>query len=103
MTAIATGPVTLKPSHWLSRVWGYSEIDEPTFDTFAQAERITGLIFRHLNGIIWSLQHNPDEFEPLFDHAIYPDDIHEYINGEMWAHGYMTGINLERNSWKAFF
>lgn len=103
LTSIVSGPVMLKPSEWLPRVWGPTVRDEPTFDTYAQAERITGLIIRQLNGIIWSLQHDPDAFEPVFDTTIYPDSPREYIDGEMWAHGYMTGIDLQHQNWKAFF
>lgn len=103
LTAIVSGPVMLIPSEWLPHVWGPTEQDAPTFDTLEQAERITDLIMRQLNGIIWSLQQDPDEFEPVFDTTVYPDDPHEYINGEMWAHGYMTGIELQRQTWKAFF
>ncbi|OIQ98616.1 hypothetical protein GALL_192740 [mine drainage metagenome] len=103
LTAIVSGPVMLKPSEWLPSVWGPTTRDEPAFDTFAQAERITGLIMRHLNGIIWSLQQDPEAFEPVFDTVIYPDDPHEYSDGEMWAYGYMTGIELQRNNWNAFF
>ena len=103
LTSIVTGPVMLMPSEWLPRVWGPTARDEPAFDTYAQAERITGLIMRHLNGIIWSLQHDPDTFEPVFDTVVYPDDPREYTDGEMWAYGYMTGIELQRKNWSAFF
>lgn len=103
LTAIVSGPVMLKPSEWLPRVWGPTTRDEPGFDTFEQAERITGLIMRHLNGLIWSLQEDTEAFEPVFDTVTYPDDPHEYSDGEMWAYGYMTGIELQRNNWNAFF
>jgi len=103
LTAIVSGPVMVKPSEWLPSVWGPTERDEPTFDTFAQAERITSLIIRQMNGIIWSLQQDPDAFEPLFDATVYPDGPREYTNGEMWAYGYMSGIDLQRENWNAFF
>jgi len=103
MTAIVSGPVMLKPSEWLPRVWGLSVRDEPEFETIAQAERITELMMRHLNGIIWGLQHDPDAFEPLFDTVVYPDDLHEYADAEMWAYGYMIAIDLQRQNWNAFF
>ena len=104
LTAIVSGPVMLKPSEWLPRVWGETASDEPSFDSFAQAERITTLIMRQLNGIIWSLQHDPDTFEPVFDTVVYPsDDSREYGDGEMWAYGYMTGIEFQRQNWNAFF
>lgn len=103
LTAIASGPATLMPSQWLPRVWGPSSRDEPVFDNFEQASRITGLIMRHMNGIIASLQNVPDGFEPIVDIVNYPDDPHEYTDGEMWAHGYMTGVNLRRKDWGEFF
>jgi uncharacterized protein len=103
LTAIASGPVMIKPSLWLPMVWGSLEADDPIFDSLAQAERITGLIMRHMNGVIWNLEQDPNAFEPVFDAALYPGDLREYVNGEMWAYGYMEGINLQRKDWKAFF
>jgi uncharacterized protein len=103
LTAIASGPVMLKPGEWLPRVWGPTEEDAPTFDSKANAERITDLIMRHLNGIIWNLHQDTDHFEPVFDINVYTDDAREYVDGEMWAHGYMSAIDLQRESWKPVF
>jgi uncharacterized protein len=103
LTAIASAPVLLVPSEWLPRVWGPSAADTPTFETDAQKERIIGLIMRHLNAIVWNLQQEPDHFEPVFDLQVYVGDEREYVDGEMWAHGYMTGINLHTDNWKALF
>jgi len=103
LTAIVSGPVMVKPTEWLPRVWGATERDEPTFDTFEQAERISSLIIRQMNGIIWSLQQDPDAFDPIFDTVVYPDSPREYSDGEMWAYGYISGIDLQRQSWNAFF
>lgn len=103
LTAIVSGPVMLRPSEWLPKVWGPTTKGEPVFDTIAQAERITGLIMRHMNGIIWSLQHDPDAFEPIFNTVIYPDSPRKYTDGEMWAYGYVIGINHRRQNWDVFF
>lgn len=103
LTAIVSGPVTLMPSQWLPRVWGPSARDEPTFDSMDQAMHITGLIMRHMNGIIASLQNDPEGFEPIVDIFTRSSDSHEYADGEMWAHGYMTGLNLNRKNWEEFF
>ena len=100
LTAIVSGPVMLKPSEWIPRVWGPTEQDAPTFDTDAKAERIIGLMMRHLNGITWNLHQDSDHFEPLFDINTYDDDSREYVDGEMWAHGYMTAIDMQLNSWQ---
>jgi uncharacterized protein len=103
LTAIVSGPVMIPPSVWMSKIWGQKENDEPVFESMAKAGRITDLIMQHLNVIIWSLYQNPDAFEPIFDIAAYPNESREYVDGEMWAYGYMTGIDLQRKDWKAFF
>jgi len=103
LTAIASGPVQLKQSDWLPRVWGPTGEDAPKFETKAQEEKIIGLMTRHLNAIVWNLRQEDEPFEPVFDLQVYLDDEREYVDGEMWAHGYMTAINLNRDSWKALF
>jgi len=103
LTAIVSGPVMLPPSEWFPRVWGPTKEDAPTFDTNAKAERITYLMMRHLTGIIWNLHQDTEHFEPLFDISAYDDDSREYVDGEMWAHGFMIAIDMQRDSWKPAF
>lgn len=103
LTAIVSGPVMLKPDEWIPRVWGPTAEDAPTFESDAQAERIIGLMMQHLSGITWNLHQDPEHFEPVFDTHVYVDDEREYVDGEMWAYGYMTAINMHRDSWKALF
>jgi uncharacterized protein len=103
LTAIASGPNRLNHSDWLPRVWGPTEDDAPTFESKDQEEKIIGLITRHLNAIVWNLQQEGEPFEPVFDLQVYLDDEREYVDGEMWAHGYMTAIELNQDSWKALF
>jgi uncharacterized protein len=103
LTAIASGPEMPKPSEWIPRVWGPTAEDAPTFESDAQAERITGLMTRHLNAIVWSLQQDAEHFEPVFDLQVFEGDEREYMDGEMWAHGYMTGINMQRDRWQSMF
>ncbi len=101
LTAVASGPVRLEQSDWLPRVWGPTESDAPAFESKAQEEMIIGLMTRHLNAIVWNLQQEDEPFEPVFDLNVYQDDEREYVDGEMWAHGYMTAIQLNRKSWSA--
>lgn len=103
LTALVTAPVMLASSVWLPRVWGASTNDEPTFDSYAQLERITGLIMRHFGSMISRMQENPDACEPVFDSAVYPDNPREFIDGEMWAYGFMNGIELQRPDWQPCF
>jgi uncharacterized protein len=103
LTALVSGPAMPKPGEWMPRVWGPTAEDAPKFENDVQAERITGLMMRHLNAIGWSLQQEPEHFEPVFDLQVYEGDEREYMDGEMWAHGYMTGINMQRDGWKPLF
>ncbi len=103
LTAIAIGPVSLLPSDWLPGVWGPEEEDTPHFETMDQAQYVFDLILRHYNGIIWSLQDDADAFEPVWDTVTYPDDPHEYIEGEPWALGFMQGVSLCRQDWQPLF
>lgn len=54
-----------------------------------------------MNGIIWMLQDDPDAFEPVF--GTRTQRKREYIDGKMWAYGYMCGIELCRKQWQSFF
>ncbi|HLI17587.1 MAG TPA: UPF0149 family protein [Rhodanobacteraceae bacterium] len=85
LTAIVIGPKTVMPSLWLPQVWGSTLDDAPEFESAEQAQHILTLIMRHMNGIVWSLQHDPDSFDPMFDFFTYPDDEHEYLDGERWG------------------
>lgn len=101
LTAIASAPVVLKPSEWMLEIWGPTEDYQPEFESDEQAEHIYGLIIRHFNGIINCLLDNPDTFEPLFDEFKYRSRT--YIEGQMWAYGYMQGIELCRSYWQPLF
>ncbi|MFZ3017758.1 MAG: UPF0149 family protein [Gallionella sp.] len=103
LTALVIGPVSLKPSLWLPAVWGPKVSDEPAFETMEQAQHILDLILRHMKGIMDSLRCDPDAHEPVFDTLVYEGNPREYADGEMWAHGFMTGIALSRKAWQPFF
>ena len=103
LTAIVVGPSTILPSQWLPGIWGSSEDDTPHYESAEQAERILELIMRHMNGIVWTLQQDPDAFDPLLHSVVYEDDPREYLDGEMWAHGFMEGIELCREDWQPLF
>ncbi len=103
LSAIVIGPATLLPSQWLPGVWGPSEDDAPDYRSAEQAQRILELVMRHMNGIIWTLQYDADAFDPLLDTMVYEGDPREYLEGEMWAHGFMQGIALCRGDWQPLF
>lgn len=104
LTAIALGPVTIPAGQWLPGVWGPTEDGKdhtPTFANADQADRITGLIGRHLNGIIDRLQQ--ENFEPILDTVSFQDKEKEYLDGEMWCYGFMAGVALARDHWQPLF
>jgi uncharacterized protein len=103
LTAIVVGPTTLVPSQWLSGIWGPSDEYAPEFETTDQAQHIVELILRHMNGIVGSLEHDPDTFEPFFNFRTYLDEPREYLDGEMWASGFMEGVALCRTDWQPLF
>ncbi len=103
LTALASGPSLPKPDEWMPRVWGPGASDTPKFANDAQRETITDLLTRHLNATVWSLNQELESFEPIFDLNVYQGDEHEYLDGESWAHGYMTGIELQRDTWQKLF
>jgi uncharacterized protein len=103
LTALASGPALPKPEEWLPRVWGPTAADAPAFESAAQSERIADLLTRHMNAIVWSLQQDAEHFEPVFDLQVFEGDEREYMDGEMWAHGFMTGIEMQRDHWKSMF
>lgn len=103
LTAIIIGPTTLNMSQCYSGIWGKHEDDAPHFETLEDAQHIMEMIMRHYNGIIWSLQHDADSHEPIFDIYTPEDNSREYIDAEMWAYGFLEGLALCRSDWQPLF
>lgn len=103
LTALAIGPVTVMPSVWLPGVWGPAEEDAPEFETTEEAERIIGLIFRHMNDIIYGLDQDIDSHGILIGSRPDPVTRRNYPDGEMWAYGFMKGVALCRGEWEPAF
>ncbi len=101
LTAIASAPVRLNPSEWMPGIWGPTKEDMPTFATTEQAEHTIKLIIRHLNGIINILNKSPEDLEPILDKTEHQSKV--YIDGEMWAYGYMAGVELCHDQWQPIF
>jgi len=103
LTAIAIGPTTVLPSEWLPAVWGPTPEDAPDFQSMEQAQHVFSLLMRHYNGIIQTMEYDPDSIAPVFNINSYPDDPHEYLDGEAWALGFMDGVGLRRTDWQPLF
>lgn len=98
LTAAVVGPVTLKLSEIYREIWGESEDDAPVFETMAQAERIMGLIMRHMNSIIHQLQADAGGLNLVFNYYTYEGVEHEDAEG--WAYGFMQGVKLKQKEWQ---
>jgi uncharacterized protein len=56
-----------------------------------------------MNGIISTMQDDTDAFEPIFSCVVHEDGGREYLDGEMWAAGFMFGLSLCREEWQPLF
>jgi uncharacterized protein len=102
LTAIVVGPTTLDFNQWFSGIWGPNKKDAPKFKTMEEAQHIIDLIIRQMNNIISDLEDDPDDIAPIFNTMVYPGNPREYTDAEMWAYGFMCGINLCRKDWHCF-
>lgn len=97
LTAVVIGPVFPPPSQWMPLVWG----DEggPEYSSQAQAERITGLLMRHMNSLSRQLQEDPDEFEPMLLVDL-DEDRKRIVIADHWCLGFMAGVSLNEDAWQ---
>ena len=66
LTAIVCGPKRVMPGEWMRWVWDMEHgEDVPQFESPAQAQRILGLLMRHMNDIAETLLQTPDQYPPL--------------------------------------
>lgn len=105
LTAIAIGPSNLDFEQWFPGIWGSSEDDLPNFRTRADAQRIMDLIIRQMNEIVSDLeeemQSDLEAFAPIFDTLSVAGC--EYDDAQMWAFGFMYGMELCRKDWQPIF
>ena len=98
LTAIVCGPKTIMPSEWTRWVWDMeSGEDAPEFKDQAQAQRILGLLMRHMNDIARTLHLAPDQYEPLLMEN--PNDGDPIPILDEWCSGFMKGVQLDQDGW----
>ena len=98
LTAIACGPKTIMPSEWMRWVWDMERgEDAPEFKDQTQAQRILGLLMRHMNDIAQTLHEAPEQYEPLLlDNPNGGDPIPIL---DEWCLGFMKGVRLDSEGW----
>ena len=98
LTAIVCGPKTIMPSEWIRWVWDMeSGEDAPEFKDHAQAQRILGLLIRHMNDIAQTLHQEPDQYEPLLMENSNDGDPIPIL--DEWCSGFMKGVQLDSDGW----
>lgn len=98
LTAIVCGPKTVLPSEWMRWVWDMERgEDAPEFTDQAQAQRILGLLMRHVNDIAQTLHQAPEQYEPLLMEN--PNDGDPIPILDEWCSGFMKGVQLDADGW----
>jgi uncharacterized protein len=98
LTAIVCGPKTIMPSEWMRWVWDMENgEDAPEFKDQAQAQRILGLLMRHMNDIAQTLHRAPEQYEPLLMEN--PNDGNPIPILDEWCSGFMKGVQLDSEGW----
>jgi uncharacterized protein len=99
LTAIAIGPETILPSQWLPRVWG--DVEQPTFDSLEQAQKILNLILRYYNQTGTTFMDAPERFHPFLYE--YEENGERTLSAEEWCVGFTLGIHLRTEAWAPLF
>ena len=94
LTALAVGPTTLAPSVWMPVIWG----GEMNWSSRERLDRITALVFRHANAVLFFLRDDPESFEPLL-YEERDGDIVVQIPEE-WCSGFVQGMSLDEEAWQ---
>ncbi|MCA8894254.1 MAG: UPF0149 family protein [Amphiplicatus sp.] len=89
-------PELIKPSEWLSIVWGAQEGDPPVFDNLDHMNRVLGLVMEHYNDVARTLIEHPDRYGPLFP----IDKRHNEILWEIWIGGFEKAVKLRPAAWR---
>ena len=93
LTAVAIGPVLIKPSEWLPVVWGG---EQPVFADENEAQAVLGTIMNRYNEIIRDVEQQ--SFEPIF----WVDKAGTVIAAD-WAEGFAMAMGLRPKSWEPLF
>ena len=71
------------------------------WDSPEQAKRMTGLVMRHMNDIIWQLTEEPEHYAPLLFEHDHEDGLVLVI--DEWCTGFIRGAMLDGEAWEPLF
>jgi uncharacterized protein len=92
LTGIVVGPELIMPSEWMPFIW---KDGEPNYKDDDQAERIISIIMARYNEIIYLLDDDAEEFEPIVYSG--PDGV---VIAADWAEGFMDAFRLRVDAWE---
>ena len=106
LTAIVSGPEAIQPSEWLPQVWSDGgRTANPAFADSEQAQKIMGLMLRHMVGIQRTLGESPTRFKPLLympEEKVARNDKTP-PEASAWCEGYMAGVKLRDDEWQPLY
>lgn len=105
LTSIVSGPEAIQPSEWLPGIWSEGgRTTSPAYASSEQAQRIMGLVLRHMVGIQRTLSESPTRFRPLL---YLPDERARNdkapAEGTAWCEGFMSGVKLRDDEWQPLY
>jgi len=95
--AIAIGPTSLHSKQWLPKVWSLDSM-LPPMKSMDQLNHVLSLVMRHFHSIVSGFESDPRGFSP-YRETVTPRG-REYVDAEIWAHGFVTGMQLSWDDWK---
>jgi uncharacterized protein len=101
LTALLIGPNTIMPSQWLPQVWGEADGKIMAWDSAQQAERMSGLVLRHMNDILWQLTNDPDHYEPVLFESEHEGK--KVLIIDEWCSGFIQGAMIDGEAWAPLF
>lgn len=93
--ALIAGPDVVMPSEYLPEALGDTE--RASFENLEEANEMLSLLMRHWNEIAGTLAKGDVDWPLLLED---PDGV---ARGNDWAFGFMEGVRLRTEGWKAFF
>jgi uncharacterized protein len=95
-TALVIGPATVMPSEYLPVIWGSDDGDGPLWDSTEQAQYFMNLLMKHWNAI--AARRSADA-----PHAPFIVEFGNAERGQVWAKGFVVGMELGRAGWEPIF
>jgi uncharacterized protein len=96
VAGIVCCPEPIRPSEWLSVVWGRTEENSAAvFETVEHANKVISLVMGHYNHVAVTLSKTPHRYSPLFAE----DDRNGDILWEIWIEGFEKAMKLRPTAW----